>query len=88
MAFDTVIDKAQLESAMTATANAIREKTGDSGKIAWDGSKGFADAVSGIEAGGSGELVLPPNSALYYFGTAENVLNTFNFTSKAVGSLS
>lgn len=52
MAFDTVIDKAQLEGAITASANAIREKTGSTEKIVWDATKGYADAISAIEAGG------------------------------------
>ena len=56
MAFDTVIDKAQFEGAITASANAIREKTGSTGKIAWNQTKGFADAISAIETGGGGEI--------------------------------
>ena len=48
MAFDTLIDKAQLESALTATANAIREKTGSTEAIAWNDEKGFSDAVDGL----------------------------------------
>ena len=50
MAFDAVIDKVRLENAMTATANAIREKTGDADLIIWDEDKGFADAVSDLTA--------------------------------------
>ena len=56
MAFDTVIDKTKLENAMTATANAIREKTGDTSSIIWDIDKGFADAVNGLNA----EEINPP----------------------------
>ena len=52
MPFDTVIDKAQLESAITASANAIREKTGDTALIEWLSDKGFAEAIAAIEAGG------------------------------------
>lgn len=48
MAFDTVIDKTLLEGALTATANAIRSKTGSKGNITWDSNKGFADAVSSM----------------------------------------
>ena len=40
---------------LTATADAIREKTGGTDLITWDESKGFSDAVSGISAGGGGE---------------------------------
>lgn len=57
MAFDTVVDKAQLEGAITASANAIREKTGSTEMIPWDANTGFADAISAIEAGGGGEAV-------------------------------
>ena len=50
MAFDTVVDKAQLEAAITASANAIREKTGSTASIEWLPDKGFAEAIAGIEA--------------------------------------
>jgi hypothetical protein len=43
MALDTVIDKAQLEGAITASADAIREKTGDTALIEWLSDKGFAE---------------------------------------------
>lgn len=51
MAYDTVIDKAQLEGAITASANAIREKTGDTALIEWMSDKGFAEAIATIETG-------------------------------------
>ena len=54
MAYDTVVDKTKLEAAITATADAIRAKTGGTGLITWDTSKGFADAVDGLTAGGGG----------------------------------
>lgn len=54
MAFDTVIDKAQLEAAMKATADAIREKTGDTADCTWDQTQGFAALIAAIEAGGGG----------------------------------
>jgi hypothetical protein len=43
---------------LTATADAIREKTGGTDLITWDDSKGFADVVSGISAGGGGNEML------------------------------
>jgi hypothetical protein len=46
MAFDTLVDKAKLESALTATANAIRTKLGITGAITFDTNKGFADTVN------------------------------------------
>ena len=54
MAYDKVIDSAKLNSAMTATADAIRVKTGGTETIEWDESTGFASAVETI-GGGSGD---------------------------------
>lgn len=56
MAYDKVIDSAKLDSAMVATANAIREKTGSTEMIPWDESTGFASAVEGINTGDSAVL--------------------------------
>jgi hypothetical protein len=56
MAFDTVIDKAQLEGAITASANAIRGKTGGEDPIQWLSDKGFSEAIAAIETG----VQLPP----------------------------
>lgn len=53
MAFDKVIDSTQLDSAMTYTANRIRNKTGGADQIAWDPDKGFGDAVDAITGGGA-----------------------------------
>lgn len=39
---------------LIATAEAIRAKTGGTGKIAWSNEKGFAEAVEGISGGGGG----------------------------------
>lgn len=52
MAFDKVVDSAKLDGAITATANAIREKTGSEDKIPWDETTGFAATIAAIEAGG------------------------------------
>lgn len=52
MAEYVVIDKEQLESDLTVVANAIREKGGTSEALAFP--NGMADAVRGIESGGSG----------------------------------
>lgn len=51
MAFDKVVDSAQLDAAMTYTANRIRNKTGDTNQIVWDSAKGFGDAVDAITGG-------------------------------------
>lgn len=51
MAYDKVVDSAQLDAAMTYTANRIRNKTGDTNQIMWDSAKGFGDAVDAITGG-------------------------------------
>lgn len=51
MAYDKVIDSAKLEAAITATADAIRAKTGSAEKIPWDESQGMAGAVRDIATG-------------------------------------
>lgn len=48
MAYDKVVDSAKLDAGMTATANAIRAKTGGSSAIPWDETTGFANAVGDI----------------------------------------
>lgn len=50
MGFDKVIDSAQLETALTASADAIRKKTGRTDPIKWSSDTGFADAIKNIEA--------------------------------------
>lgn len=56
MAYDKVIDSSALDAGMTATANAIRAKTGGSSPIAWDHENGFKAAVEGISTEGGVEL--------------------------------
>lgn len=48
-----ITDKEKLNAGMSATADAIREKTGESAPIPWDyeGETGFAAAVAAIPAG-------------------------------------
>ena len=53
MAFDKVIDSAQLDAAMSYTADRIRAKTGGTDQMAWDSAKGFGDAVDAITSGSS-----------------------------------
>ena len=48
MAFDKLVDSVKLDGAITATANAIREKAETTEKIAWNPDTGFADAISAI----------------------------------------
>lgn len=56
MPFDTIVDSAALNGAMTASADAIRAKTGAPAPIVWDVTSGFAQAISGIVSGGGGGL--------------------------------
>lgn len=53
MAYDKVVDSAALDTAMSYTANRIRNKTGGTDQIAWDSAKGFGDAVDTITGGSS-----------------------------------
>ena len=48
MALDKLVDSTQLDGALTATANAIRSKTGSSDTIAWDATNGFKNAIEAI----------------------------------------
>lgn len=56
MAFDKVIDSTKLDTGMSATANAIRAKTGSRSPIEWDEDTGFKSAVEAISSGGGVEL--------------------------------
>lgn len=53
-----LIDASKLDACCTAEANAIRAKTGGSSPITfdWSNSKGFADAIAAIPAGGGYSL--------------------------------
>ena len=52
MAVDKLVDSAQLDGALTYTANSIRNKTGNSSQIPWDATYGFKDAIDAISGGG------------------------------------
>lgn len=54
MAYDKIVDSAKLDAALTATAGAIRQKTGKTNKIVWDADTGFKGAVDAIQTGESG----------------------------------
>lgn len=45
MAYDKAVDSAKLDAAMTATADKIRAGTGDTAKIPWNETNGFADSI-------------------------------------------
>ena len=70
MAFDKVIDSAALDSAMTYTANRIRNNTGDTNQIIWDSAKGFGDAVDAISSGGGNPFEV--FESLQSFGLSPN----------------
>ena len=59
MAYDKVVDSAKLDAGMTATANAIRAKTGGTGKIPWDSVTGFKTAVEAIQTDVESAVVNP-----------------------------
>ena len=71
MAYDKVIDSSKLNSAMTATANAIRGKTGGTSQIAWDETTGFASSVEEIETGSGGGDI-----SKWIDGTIEEVVDS------------
>lgn len=54
MPYDKLVDSAQLDNAITQTANAIRAKTGSAGLIDWNIDTGFADAIGSLGGGASG----------------------------------
>ena len=56
MAFDKVVDSAQLNAAMTYTAGRIREKAGETASIPWNATKGFGDAIDAITAGSQKQI--------------------------------
>lgn len=68
MAYDKVIDSAELNANLTAVADAIRTKGGTSEALSFPG--GFVSAVEGIQAGGGGDDVLN--------GVLEGTITEFN----------
>lgn len=62
---------------LVATAEAIRAKTGGTGKIAWSSEKGFAEAVEGI----SGELTdIDTADGMEVVLTEDNIGKLYRFT--------
>lgn len=65
-----VVDAGRLDAAMTATADAIREKTSGTDPIPWNAETGFAEAVAGITGGGAAVSVPMKDVNFYdYDGT-------------------
>lgn len=57
MAYDKLVDSAQLDADLTTVADAIRTKGGTEGQLAFPA--GFVSAVQAIEAGGAGRETVP-----------------------------
>lgn len=68
MAYDKLVDSAQLDADLTTVADAIRTKGGTEGQLAFPA--GFVSAVQAIEAGG-GEA--PPTTAVAQFHVAASI---------------
>lgn len=63
MAYDKVVDSAKLDAAVTASANAIRAKTGENAKIPWNETSGFASAISQIKGRRQAKTVTPKTTS-------------------------
>lgn len=59
MAVDKLVDSAQLNSDLTAVANAIRNKTGQTGKLTFP--SGMVNAIASITTGGGGSATSTPS---------------------------
>ena len=77
MAFDTVVDAQQLDGAMTATANAIRKKSGSEEQIIWDQNTGFKAAVDALQM--SPAIASPPEEKEVNFFDYDGTL-LYSFT--------
>lgn len=78
MAYDKVVDSAQLDGALTLTANALRTKlVNGSAQLAWDEAQGFAPSITPLQPYiGSGATFIP----LSQFRTLLlNLTNNSNF---------
>ena len=76
MAYDKIIDSKKLNGAITATADAIRSRTGKSDKIAWDEETGFSGAIKtqtkSVTPGASGKTVKSDSG---YIGLSQVTVN-------------
>ncbi len=61
------VDAERLDAAMTATADAIREKTSGTDPIPWNAETGFAEAVAGITSGGAAVAVSVPMKDVNFY---------------------
>lgn len=53
MSYDKVVDSTKLDGALSATADAIRTKSGKSGAVLWDMDEGFSEAFDAIKTFGT-----------------------------------
>lgn len=83
MAIDKAVDSAQLNGAMTATANAIRAAGGTTGSIAWNQTTGFASAVSNLGGGFYPSLLITAPTG--HTITATNGVDTVTLTEISAG---
>ena len=75
MAYDKVVDSAQLNADLLTIANAIREKAGTSDALAFPA--GFAEAIAAISAGG-GDIVGETRFISGSFILTENCTTNYN----------
>lgn len=83
MALDKLVDSTQLDSALEATADAIREKTGSESPIVWDMSTGFADEISNISGSGGSQGTQnysDDDRVLFFDDLSENPEPIFGYT--------
>ena len=59
MGIKKIVDAERLNGAMTASADAIRAKTGGTAEIPWDMDTGFAGAIGTIPTGGADPVIQP-----------------------------
>lgn len=69
MAYDKLVDSAQLDTDLTSVADAIRTKGGTSGQLQFP--SGFVDAIDAIETGGGGFSAEEIFSGLQPSGTVD-----------------
>lgn len=86
MAFDKVVDSAELDTGMKVIADAIRAKAGTTGELEW--YQPMADAISNIPSGGSNtggsDLTLVTTSVTSTKGTQEVTPNAGEAFSKVI----